>query len=252
MLRRVADRLGSSIGYLKESRRISSCSVEKKYSLCYLSTCYPKSFLPVGFRQSRNDTKRWATSGSKCHHCESAVLKCAHCGSLVAPRPDTTYFEIMGQKISYDVSESELKKIYRQLQSEFHPDKFSQKNENDRQISEEISSFVNKAYFTLTNPYERGMYLLKLNNHPFNEGDIQLASDFLMRIVESNEELEEISSAEELEQFDKSNEKEIRELSEKVSAAFLAGDFSAAKSDLNKMKYFLSIKNRIRELQRNM
>uniref|UniRef100_A0A0K8SE73 J domain-containing protein n=1 Tax=Lygus hesperus TaxID=30085 RepID=A0A0K8SE73_LYGHE len=179
-------------------------------------------------------------------------FKCPKCGALLLPPPGTTFFDILEQETKYDLTDSDLKKIYRKLQTEFHPDKFSQKDNLEREKSEEISSMINKAYSTLLKPYERGMYLLELNRFPVNEGDIQLGSAFLAQIMEQNEELEGISTREELEKFENSNELEIQKLSANVSEAFHAKNFDSAKSNLSKMKYFISIRNRLKDMERNM
>lgn len=188
----------------------------------------------------------------QCGHSSVSVFKCLQCESLIVPSKETTLFDVLGQKMSYDLTDSELKKVHRKLQTEFHPDKYSQKEASERVKSEKISSLINKAYFTLSNPYERGMYMLQLRNQPVNEGDIQLGTDFLAQIMESNEELENISTREELEKFDSSNEEEIRKLTSLISDAFVANNLSSAKADLNKMKYYISIRNRLKEMERNM
>lgn len=57
-----------------------------------------------------------------------------------------------------------------------------------------MSSLINKAYNTLSNPLERGLYMLSLNNVSIPEGTTSLEPEFLMEIMERNERVEEASA----------------------------------------------------------
>ena len=48
---------------------------------------------------------------------------------------------------------------------------------------------VNKAYKTLSTPLERGEYLLKLNGVQLPEDNSTLDKEFLMEMMEKNEEV---------------------------------------------------------------
>ena len=52
--------------------------------------------------------------------------------------------------------------MYCFLQRLLHPDKFSVKSALEREISENNSSLLNKAYFTLLKSLNRGLYMLEL------------------------------------------------------------------------------------------
>lgn len=65
--------------------------------------------------------------------------------------------------------------------------------QEEKQISEELSSLVNKAYSTLLDPLNRGLYMLKLHNITIPEGTTSVDPEFLMDIMEINEEVESAS-----------------------------------------------------------
>lgn len=100
------------------------------------------------------------------------------------------YFDIMGIKKNYNVINEELHKKYRELQKMLHPDKFGNKSEKERQISENLSSLINKAYSTLMHPLKRGLYMLQLEGISISEETTNLNPEFLMEIMERNEEIE--------------------------------------------------------------
>lgn len=56
-----------------------------------------------------------------------------------------------------------------------------------------MSSLITKAFSTLKHPLDRGLYLLQLNNLTIPEGTTSLNAEFLMEIMEKNEEVEAAS-----------------------------------------------------------
>jgi len=84
-------------------------------------------------------------------------------------------------------------------------------------LSEQYSSLVNKAQSILSHPIDRGLYLLSLRGFGSNSGEeweTQKMSDpeFLGRVMELNERLEEIETYEEWKQFRDENDVELKEL----------------------------------------
>lgn len=193
---------------------------------------------------------------SKCWKClqpfEGYELKCPHCNFIQLPRNDANYFSVFDMDVCYDIDYTYLKTKFIQLQTEFHPDKFSISSDEEKVISEEISSFLNTAYSCLSNPYKRGLYLLEINEVPFNENEIQLDAEFLGKIMDLNEQLDDITLKSELKEFERKNDLEINNLSSDVSEALTIGDYNLAKECLQRMKYFITIRNRMKDLQHSV
>ena len=61
---------------------------------------------------------------------------------------------------SYNVDLVQLQKVLQRLQLAVHPDKHSTKGDDIRQLAEQQSSRLNKAFSTLKSPLERAKYLV--------------------------------------------------------------------------------------------
>lgn len=115
------------------------------------------------------------------------------------------------------------------------------------QISEEYSRLVNQAYNTLRHPFNRAEYLLSIQGIVLSEENTALDPEFLMEVMEKNDELEQIDSENSLEKFNNINNKIINEYVKQLSRTFQDQEFMAARDLLLKMKYFLNIDQKIKE-----
>jgi len=143
-----------------------------------------------------------------CWNCGGLVdekaLFCPSCSVVQKPR-NVHYFEVVGMTKSFNVDVAELTKNFRHLQSQLHPDKFTQKSKDEKEISEYYSTLLNTAYKTLLSPLERGLYLLELEGYPLFEGEIMMSPEFLYEVMEVNEELDYIDNLEDLKSFKETN-----------------------------------------------
>ncbi|XP_053617360.1 iron-sulfur cluster co-chaperone protein HscB [Plodia interpunctella] len=178
-------------------------------------------------------------------------LFCPNCKTLQKPRKDNNYFSVLGVEETYDQNENDLAKRYKDLQKYLHPDKFANRDTAERDISEEYSSLVNEAYKTLLEPMARGIYMLKLKGTSIPESTEVLDQQFLMEIMEKNEEVENAETEEEIMKLNGENKEVIKDLQKKVSAAFFDGDLDEVVKLLSVMKYYTSIDNQIQGLIRS-
>jgi len=107
------------------------------------------------------------------------------------------YFELFSLPVQYSVEMQTLAINFRQLQSEYHPDKFASASEQERRVSVQTSSLLNEAQTTLKNDILRAQYLLSIKDIAFNT-ELETVKDvsFLMQQLELREALENVSSAE--------------------------------------------------------
>lgn len=125
---------------------------------------------------------------------------------------------------------------------------------------------MNKAYKILQSPIQRAEYLLKLNNITIPEGNTAVASDFLMEIMERNEEasrhsvdksdinwdylqfqVDEANTKEELVELLQKVRNDCAECEQKLESTLMANDLEAAKTLVITMRYFISLENSIKE-----
>ena len=96
---------------------------------------------------------------SSCKYKKTCPFKCSKCSSYCLPK---TYFDIMGTSPKYSINTVHLKEAYLKYQRMFHPDKV---NQSSLEVKD-ISSWLNKAFRTLNDPFERSAYILSLQNVP--------------------------------------------------------------------------------------
>ncbi|XP_064074259.1 iron-sulfur cluster co-chaperone protein HscB [Vanessa tameamea] len=177
-------------------------------------------------------------------------LFCSNCKVLQRPDKSENYFKVLGVKETYDLDESELSMKYKELQKYLHPDKYANRNKEEQEISAQYSSLVNDAYKTLLEPLTRGIYMLRLRGKEIPE-NTQLDQEFLFKIMEKNEEVENADTEEEIMRLDKENKAVIKDLQKQLSTAFFDGDLKRVLHLLSHMKYYTSIDNQIQTAIRN-
>jgi len=185
-----------------------------------------------------------------CWKCEAVIqskeLFCQSCYAVQKPR-DTDHFDIIGVKKSFNVDLAELTRNFRYLQSQLHPDKFTQKSKDEKEISEDYSMLLNTAYKTLLSPIERGLYLLELAGYPLLEGETIMSPEFLYEVMEINEELDDIDNLEDLQYFKETNNLRLENMFKEVEILFEQQDWNSSRSLLGRVKYFTNVHLKIKE-----
>lgn len=133
------------------------------------------------------------------------------------------YFVLFDLPKSMAIDVKQLDERYKQLQRDYHPDKFVNASEQDRRLSMQVTSLVNQARQTLVNPLARATYLLELMGCDLNsETDTRMSGAFLMGQMELREALEMVDAANDpFEQIDELQDR-VRGLLLKTREAFEA------------------------------
>jgi molecular chaperone HscB len=118
-------------------------------------------------------------------------LNFGHCHLIL----NMQYFELFQMPVQVQVNQLQLKKQFHQLSRTFHPDNFSQSDGAEQQLVLEKYSLVNQAYKTLFSPDETLRYILSEKGLMTDESQYKLPPDFLMEMMELNEELGENEEA---------------------------------------------------------
>jgi molecular chaperone HscB len=106
------------------------------------------------------------------------------------------YFELFEIPVQLKVDAASLKKKFYELSRKYHPDFFSQSTEAEQGNALEMASMLNKAWKTFQQPDETIKYVLQLKGLLEEEEKYELAPDFLMEMLELNEELMETDTDE--------------------------------------------------------
>ena len=99
------------------------------------------------------------------------------------------YFELFDIPISIKVDNSKLAKKYFELQKKYHPDFYTQSDAAEQEDVLQKSSEINKALKILKNKQLTIKYVLGLKGLLQEEEKYQLPPDFLMDVMELNENL---------------------------------------------------------------
>ncbi|HWC53777.1 MAG TPA: Fe-S protein assembly co-chaperone HscB [Chitinophagaceae bacterium] len=99
------------------------------------------------------------------------------------------YFELFEIPVQLKVDSRSLTEKFFELSRKYHPDYFVNKENKDRAEALDKSALLNKAYKTFQNPDETIKYVLQLKGLLEEEEKYELPPEFLMEVLEINEQL---------------------------------------------------------------
>ena len=109
---------------------------------------------------------------------------------------ENNFFDLFGIGRSYSLNRHLLRDRFRELQKKFHPDNFASASEHERRLSAQYAALINEAYTTLSDPMQRGKYMLSLHGINIDEEhDTRMDPQFLMQQIELREELDDAQSS---------------------------------------------------------
>ena len=106
------------------------------------------------------------------------------------------YYELFDLEVKPVVDKSNLANKYFELQRQFHPDFHNEQNAEEQEKMVEKSALINKAFNTFKDTQLTLEYFLKLSGMIQEEEKYPLPNDFLMEMMEFNEEVGEIEPSE--------------------------------------------------------
>ena len=164
------------------------------------------------------------------------------------------YFELFELVAQFQIDRDELAERYQKLQSQFHPDRFIDANDQDKRVAMQATTFINEAYKTLLEQPSRARYLLELHGVPFSiEQDTTKDMDFLMAQMSLREQIDEVDRQEDplecLDELARKSRKEKSQLIEQFQADFNAQHWDAAKEIVLKLQFFTRLQQQINQKQ---
>ena len=105
------------------------------------------------------------------------------------------YFELFEIPVQLKVNAASLSKRFFELSRKYHPDYFANAKEEAQAEALEKSALLNKAWKTFQDPDETIRYVLQIQGLLEEEEKYELPPDFLMEVLEINEQLMEMDES---------------------------------------------------------
>jgi molecular chaperone HscB len=157
------------------------------------------------------------------------------------------YYELFELPISPVVDKTGISKKYFELQKKFHPDFFTNETEEDKENALTQSAAINKGFTIFSNKEKTLEYFLQLKGIIATDEKYNLPPDFLMEMMELNEDLDaETNIEEKVNAYEQDLILEVESLlSTENSALLTENDFQKLKAYYYKKKYLKRILERL-------
>ena len=86
-------------------------------------------------------------------HDTSHSMHCHQCNVLCAPPSQSNFFDLMQQPKNFEIDLKNLAKIFKQLQSQLHPDRYSTREEQELKVSKFREEILKSQFSTKTNNF---------------------------------------------------------------------------------------------------
>ncbi|MCE0558105.1 co-chaperone HscB [Motilimonas sp. 1_MG-2023] len=167
------------------------------------------------------------------------------------------YFELFGLAPDYAVDTHSLAVTYRELQKQFHPDRFATAAKGERLVALQKASEINDAYQTLKSPLRRAEYLLSLAGIELKAEQQTLRDPgFLMQQMEWREQLEDIAQSNQTEadiaEFEQALKCSQQQLQTELEAQLTAQTYEAAAVSVRKLKFMFKLQDELERLEESL
>jgi molecular chaperone HscB len=164
----------------------------------------------------------------------------------------SNFYEIFSLPASWQIDRTALDSRYRQLQREFHPDRYAAKGDVEKRLAVQTTSLINQAYDTLKSPLKRAQYMLELKGiNADQESHITSDMSFLMKQIEFRETLDDIrDSADPLAELDTMRndvDAQYLQLQVDFEAQQSTANYNDALDTVAKMQFFAKLLDEIEQ-----
>lgn len=165
------------------------------------------------------------------------------------------YFELFSLPAVFSVDKTRLSQTYRDLQKQYHPDKFAMQDDRTRLQAMQKSTEINDAFQTLKDSCLRAQYLLKLSGL-----DIELEqrtlqdTDFLMQQMEWREKIADFTAddEDEIEDFNKELSGLVKGLEAEIETALETKQLEQTANLVRKLKFMLKLQLELELLEEKL
>ncbi|TEW53721.1 co-chaperone HscB [Psychromonas sp. RZ22] len=165
------------------------------------------------------------------------------------------YFELFSLPAIFSIDQNRLSQTYRDLQKQYHPDKFAMQDAQAKLQAMQKSTEVNDAFVTLKDSCLRAQYLLKLNGL-----DIELEqrtlqdTDFLMQQMQWREKISEFTEddEDEIDHFNKEIIGLVKDLEAEIEVALQNEQLEVTADLVRKLKFMLKLQVELELLEEKL
>src|SRR5690606_20932092 len=143
------------------------------------------------------------------------------------------YFELFGLPQVFTVDTAPLSHRYRQLQRQFHPDRFAGGTEQEKRLALQYATYINEAYDCLKTPLKRAIYLMTLAGQEQAEHTDQADTAFITQQMLWREQLQEATSAEQLHELKQEPDTALQVCEQAFASAYAANDYTKAPTEVD-------------------
>ncbi|MCP4323820.1 MAG: co-chaperone HscB [Alteromonadales bacterium] len=165
------------------------------------------------------------------------------------------YFELFSLPARFSVNQADLSHTFRELQKQYHPDKFVMYSDAQRLNAMQKSTEVNDAYQTLKNSCLRAQYLLLIAGVDIALEQRTLQdTDFLMQQMLWRESIESFTEddEEEIEIFAANIQLQVNDLESEIEKQLQAEELEATADSVRKLKFMLKLQAEIEQLEEKL
>lgn len=148
----------------------------------------------------------------------------------------TNYFTLFGLAPAFVVDSQALATRYRELQRQYHPDRFAHQPEQ-QQEAVLATAHINTAYQSLLDPVKRASYLLELQGQAVNLSTSIADHDFLMSQLELREQLDEAETPQQLEALRLEVQEWLESLAREFALDYADEDWLEARDTVRKLHF---------------
>jgi molecular chaperone HscB len=138
------------------------------------------------------------TQTTVCLHCGKAAADqfvCPGCGVVESTAQASDYFDVFSLPRRLTIDLADLEQRYYALSRRLHPDLFHDRPAAEQAASLRMTALVNRAYRTLRDPVQRGLYWLQLHGESLGRDNERVSPALAARLFEVQEQLEELRAA---------------------------------------------------------
>lgn len=131
----------------------------------------------------------------QCGAARASETFCPACGAIQPLPEQADYFQILGVPRRLIVDADTLQRRYYELHRRMHPDLYQTGPQEARVASLRNTAAVNRAYSTLRDPIDRGVYWLALHGESLGANNNRVPPELAELVFDTQEQLEELRAA---------------------------------------------------------